>query len=198
MRCSLNLLALALLTCTTFLVSGEDVLIDIGNVRPEGIYMVSGNEIGLDEGSTYALASQTFHGGIDAWNVKTGEKTNVVPSVTYAERAMLGMWYDNGYILVAGGGPAVPALDSVTPALHVFEAATGSLLGSCFPLGGGGFMNDVATIDGYAYATDSFTNKLMVLELEPAIRGECNVSSIELPEAVFANQEGFAANDKLK
>jgi hypothetical protein len=108
MRYSLNLPCLAFLACTASLVSG-DVLIDIGNVRPDGIHMVSGNEIGLDEGSTYALASQTFHGGIDAWNVETGEKTNVVPDITYGEPAMLGMWYDNGYILVAGGGPAVEA-----------------------------------------------------------------------------------------
>jgi hypothetical protein len=197
MRYSLTLLALALLACTSSVVS-EDVLIDIGNFRPEGICMVSGNEIGLDEGSTYALVGQQVYGGIDAWNIETGEKTNVVPSVNYAERGMFGVWYKDGYILVAGGGPAVPALDSVTPALHVFEAGSGSLLASCFPTGGGYFINDVATIDGYAYVTDSITNKLMVLELEPVTRGECVVSSIELPEAIFASQEGFAANGKWK
>lgn len=177
-------------------------VIDVGldDDNPGGILMVSGNQIGLVEG-TYALVSQSFYGGIDAWNVETGEKTIVVPSIDYvgfSERGMFGMWYDDGYILVAGGG-AISAMHSQLVALHVFEAATGSLLASCLPLGVGSYGNflaNVATIGGFAYVTNGLDSKVMVVELEPATRGVCVVSSIELPEAIF---DGFFTTDgKLK
>jgi hypothetical protein len=201
MRYSFTLLALALLACTApLLVLGEDVLIEIGNITQHGILMLSGNEIGLVEGSTYALEGQDYAGGIDAWNIETGEKTNIVPSVDDHQRGLYGMCYENGYILVAGGGP-ISAQHSTEIALHVFEAATGSLLASCLPLGGGNseggnFMNDVATIGEFAYVTDSLNSKLMVVELEAAKLGECIVSSIDLPEAIFGGF--FAAHGKFK
>lgn len=76
-----------------------------------------------------------------------------------------------------------------TAALNVFDAVSGDLIVECLPEDEGGFLNDVTVINGLAYATDSFKNSIMVLELDSAKEGECSVSAIETPEEIFLSED---------
>lgn len=96
-----------------------------------------------------------------------------------------------------GGGSILGEKNSTTleAALNVYNATTGQEIRKCYPEGGGFFMNDVAVKDGKAYATDSFSNSIMVLDVAAAVDGVCDISAIELPSHLFLNsKEGFQAS----
>jgi hypothetical protein len=101
-------------------------------------------------------------------------------------------------ILVAGAGPIFPEFNETIPSLHVYDAASGELRASCSRPDGDGpsvFINDVTAIDGTAYATDSFINSILTVDVEAALNvGDCETTSIELPEVPFLNQDNFQAN----
>jgi len=192
MRLFVTVLALA--ACLT-LTDAAVGIYDIGNIRPEGIHVLpdgAAELMGLGEGD-FAIVSELFYGGIKAVNLNTGEVTQIVDSVGFRERSTVGLWYDDGVILAAGGGPNTLSEESAA-VVHVFDAVTGEILINCVPDGGGVFFNDVTVIDGTAYATDSFQNRIMTLDVESAKNGVCVLSSIETPAEVFLSDDEFSAN----
>jgi hypothetical protein len=163
--------------------------LDIGNIRPEGVHLVSGSDLGLSSG-TYALVSQILLRGIDAVDIETGEKTSIVPSDP-GVRTIFGLAYDNGYILAAGGGALSGVAD---PLLFLFSVADGNLIASCGPTEASSFVNDVVVVGDNAYATDSIGNRLLVMDLAAAKQGVCNMSTVPLPDSFVSLDGSFAAN----
>jgi hypothetical protein len=161
-------------------------------VLPEG----AADTIGLEGEGTFALVSEFYYGGIKAVNLDTGDVTQIVNSTAFGERGTIGLWYDDGLILACSGGDFVGPNN--TAALNVFDAVSGELLAECVPEVEGKFMNDVTVINGLAYATDSFQNSIMVLELESVKAGTCVVDSIETPEEIFLSEgeDVWSANGK--
>jgi sugar lactone lactonase YvrE len=157
--------------------------IDLGNRRPEGI-TTAGRE-------PYVYTSELTFGGIKKVNLETGEFEQIVEPFGYFVRAAVGIEYYKGAIFVAGAGPGagVPGL------LYVYDSETGEDIAACAPMGNVGFINDVVVYKGKAYVTDSAVNSIMVVDADAALKGECIVSSIELPEELFVSLNGeFAAN----
>jgi len=192
-----RLLALLSVTVSLHLADGAVGVYDIGNIRPEGIYVLpegAAGTMGLGDG-TWALVSEFYYGGVKAVDLETGNITQIVSSAGFGERATIGLWYDDGIILACSGGEFVGP--NITAAVNVFDAVSGELLAECVPEGGGIFMNDVTVINGLAYATDSFQNSVMVMELESAKAGECIVSAIETPEEIFLSNETWSTNGEL-
>lgn len=190
------LLALLTLLASLQFTRGAVGVHDIGNIRPEGIHVLSAEAaetMGLGEG-TFALISEFYYGGIKAVNLETGNVTQIVNSTSFGERGTIGLWYEDGMILAASGGAFVG--ENATAGLLVFDAVNGELLAECLPEVEGKFINDVTVINGLAYATDSFQNSIMVLELESAAKGECIVSAIETPAEIFLSDDIWSANGK--
>ena len=81
------------------------------------------------------------------------------------------------------GGAGLPF--GVEPLLYVYDVETGDELAACSPQGDASFVSDVVIIGNYAYATDAQINSIMVVDVEAAIKGECVVTSIEMPADLF-------------
>lgn len=194
----MRLLSLAIVAAVLCPSDGAVGVYDIGNVRPEGIFVLPDGAVdtmGLEGEGIFALVSEFYYGGIKAVNLDTGDVTQIVNSTAFGERGTIGLWYDDGLILACAGGEFVGPNN--TAALNVFDAVTGELLAECAPEVEGKFMNDVTVINGLAYATDSFQNHIMVLELESVkTSGSCVVDSIETPEEIFLSEDVWSANGK--
>lgn len=193
----MRFLVLFIVLSCIHLTEGAVGVYDVGNKRPEGIHILpegAAEIFGLENG-TFALVSEFYYGGIKAVNLETGDMTQIVNSTGFGERGTIGLWYDsdNEVILAASGGAEVG--ENNTAAVNVFDASTGELIVECTPEGGdGGFINAVTVIDGLAYATDSFQNSIMVLDVEKAKAQECDVSGIETPAEIFLNDTAWGAN----
>ena len=189
----MRLVAAALTVVACRHVSAQDTVFDIGNIRPEGIHVVDdGADVGLEAGVAHALVSEFYYGGIKAVNLESGNVTQIVDSQSFGQAGTVGLWYDSGVILAAGGGAFVG--ESVEAALHVFDAITGEEIVTCVPQDGGTFMNDVTVLDGTAYVTDSFSNRIMTVDMELVKNGVCDVSFVETDASVFMIPEVLAAN----
>ena len=167
------------------LVDGDGHVFSLRNVRPEGVHIVDGAEIGFSEGP-YALVSEWAYGGIRAVNLETKDYSQIIDSVGFGERGSFGLWYSMGAILMCSGGfPDVP--NQVEPeALYFFDPITGEKLAACSPEHEAGLLNDVTVLDGKAYMTDTSNNYITVVDVAAAVNeGACNVSSIELPPDTF-------------
>ena len=177
------------------LIDGAPVVYDIGNIRPEGIHVLpdgAAETMGLASNGTFALVSEFYYGGIKALDLDTGNITQIVNSTSYGERGTIGLWFDSGVILACSGGAFVGPNN--TAAINVFDAVSGELIVECLPEGNGTFLNDVTVINGTAYATDSFQNSIMVMDVEKAKAGECDVSAIETPADIFLSETQWSAN----
>jgi sugar lactone lactonase YvrE len=153
--------------------------IDLGNRRPEGIASAAAE-------APYVYTSEVLFGGIKKVNLETGEYEQIVKPYGYFERAALGLAYYKGAIFAAGAGPqlGIPGL------LYVYDSVTGEEIAACAPAGNSFFLNDVTVYKGKAYVTDSGINSISVVDADAALKGECIVSSIELPEALFFDTSG--------
>jgi hypothetical protein len=175
----------------------EPTVFEIGNDRPEGIHILPDRAAeGIFPGAPVAIISRVVYGGVTAMNLATGETKSVVPSLGFYERNMWGLWYTDGAIFAAGGGPGVGV---TAAALHVFDLASGDLIVSCAPADDhvASFLNDVTVLDGIAYLTDSEVNRIMTVDVAEALQGNCVVSSIETPDYFIALEPGhvdFRAN----
>ena len=151
--------------------------IPLGNKRPEGIAAGPGD---------YLFVSEVLFGGVQRVNVLTGERKQIVPSFGLYRRGALGLAYYNGTLVVAGGGET-DAPFSPPASLYVYDAETGTELAQCAPSEDEGFvfLNDVTMIDSYAYVTDWYINKIMVVDVEAALDGDCVVKYIETPAEYF-------------
>jgi sugar lactone lactonase YvrE len=157
--------------------------IDLGNRRPEGI--ASAAE------APYVYTSELFFGGIKKVNLETGEFEQIVEPYGYFARGAVGLKYYKGAIFAAGAGPqlGVPGL------LYVYDSETGEEIAACAPPGISLFINDLVVYKGKVYVTDSGVNTIFVVDADAALKGECIVSSIELPEELFLDTTGqFLAN----
>jgi sugar lactone lactonase YvrE len=157
--------------------------IDLGNRRPEGI--ASAAE------APYIYTSELFYGGIKKVNLETGEYEQIVEPYGYLVRGAAGLKYYKGAIFVAGIGPqaGLPGL------LYVYDSETGEEIVACAPPGISLFLNDLIVYKGKVYVTDSGVNTIFVVDADAALKGECIVSSIELPEELFLSTTGqFLAN----
>ena len=96
------------------------------------------------------------------------------------------MKYYKGAIFAAGIGPqlGVPGL------LYVYDSETGEEIVACAPLGITLFLNDLIVYKGKVYVTDSGVNTIFVVDADAALKGECSVSSIELPDELFLDPTG--------
>lgn len=146
--------------------------ISLGNKRPEGLTRGPGNTI---------FVSEMLFGGIKEVNVITGEIKQVVPSFGFKERGAHGIIESGGKLFVAGGGGS----DGTPPKFYVYDAVTGAEIAACDPEGDASLLNDIAIVGDYAYLTDSFYNKLMVVNIPKALEGICDVFSIRTPEEYF-------------
>lgn len=160
-------------------------VVDIGNIRPEGI------TTGPSEDVYYV--SELLFGGVKEVDLSGDEPvvSQVVPSFGFAARGAIGLAYDDetGLILVAGGGTAVGL-----PGTGAYAYSTdGSEVAACQPDESFGFINDAVVRDGKAYFTDSFSNQLYVLDMAALVNGECEASTVVLPD-VFIPAGGFTAN----
>jgi hypothetical protein len=159
--------------------------IDLGNRRPEGI--ASAAE------APYVYTSEVFFGGIKKVNLETGEYKQIVEPYGYLARGAGGLKYYEGAIFAAGAGPqlGIPGL------LYVYDSETGEEIVACAPPGISLFLNDLIVYKGKVYVTDSSVNTIFVVDADAALKGECIVSSIELPEELFLDATGtgqFFAN----
>ena len=89
--------------------------------------------------------------------------------------------------------PVGPYLGGL-PQIYVYSATDGTQLATCDPLSTntdvGALMNDITVIGNKAYATDSFNNKLMVMDVDEAINnGNCVVSELDLPDVFKAETD---------
>ncbi|WP_193616559.1 superoxide dismutase [Goekera deserti] len=112
--------------------------------QPEGI--TSG------PGTTFYVGSRTT-GAIYRGDLRTGEGAVLVPGAT--GEAAIGTEYDpaTGRLWVAGGNSGE---------ITVYDAASGTLLGSWTP-GGTGFLNDLTVTPDAVYVTDSNVAQLIVV-----------------------------------
>lgn len=146
----------------------------LGNIRPEGTIRGHGPTI---------YVSHFFFGGVSAVDVLSGTVQEIVPDKGFQERGGIGLEYYKGALFVGGGGPMGLLMSA---AVHVYDASTGDELASCQPdYADAQFMNEVTIKDGMAYITDSGRSKLMVMDADAALQGNCQVSSIDLPEQIF-------------
>jgi len=154
--------------------SGEPIqTISLGNKRPEGITQSpDGNSM---------FVTEMLYGGVKKVDILTGEIEQIVPSYGFLERGAYGILYHNDALFVAGGG--VP--DGTPVMLYLYDAETGEEIAACAPVGDAYLLNDVAILGNYAYVTDSYYNKLMVVDVEAALAGSCDVFSIKLPSEYF-------------
>lgn len=142
------------------------------------------------------FVTEMLFGGVKKVNILTGEIVQVVPSYGFRERGAYGIAYYEDYLFVAGGG--VP--DGTSAMLYVYDAKTGEEVVACSPNGDAYLLNDVAIVGDYAYVTDSFYNKIMVMDVEVALEASCDgIFSIETPAEYFlADKTSFPrANGKL-
>lgn len=121
--------------------------------------------------------SEVILGGVKLLNIETGEEQQVVPS--NPSRAAVGLATFENAIFVAGGGEPLFA----TPSIHVYDAVTGEDIVSCFP-DGALFVNDLAIVGGYLYATCSINPVLMKFDVGALLAGECVMESIPLTPAI--------------
>jgi hypothetical protein len=163
----------------------EPTVYDLGNVRPEGIHILPADAAEtIFPGAPVAIISQVVYGGITAMNLDTGETQSIVPSLNFYDRLVWGLWYTEGAIFAAGGGPGVGFPDA---ALNVFDLASGDLIVSCAPADDhvASFLNDVTVLDGIAYVSDSEVNRIMTVDVAEAVLGNCVVGFIETPDDIF-------------
>jgi hypothetical protein len=153
---------------------------NLGNKRLEGIAAGPGASM---------FTTELFFGGVKKVDVVTGVIEQVVPSFGYFERAAVGISYYQGALFVAGAGPFI----GVGASLYVYDAETGTEIAACTPDFAAVLLNDVTVLNGKAYLTDSFVNKIMVVDADAALNGECIVESIDLPE-FFISDDSIRTN----
>ena len=184
---------------------------DEATMAGDAVFPLEDRPEGITEGPGSTLfVSQILSGKIMAVDVETGVTRDVVGTQDGREAWGLeyyttSMFSDNeddadgtnangpeeGYLFVAGGGPSY---GEGVPEVYVYSVATGEPVVSCAPLdvnetGHGAFINDVTIVNDIAYITDSFSQKLMVLDVASALDGNCTVTDILLP-ITFAPTSG--------
>lgn len=96
---------------------------------------------------------------------------------------------------MAGGGPS---FGTGRPEVYVYDTMTGQEMVTCVPCtfsGFGAFLNDITIRNGVAYITDSIHGKLMAMDVQDALGGECNVWEVQLPESLHPSYpDDFGAN----
>ena len=160
--------------------------------RPEGIIEGPGSTV---------FVSQILSGKVLSIDVTTGETTEVIGEQSEEGRQAWGLWYheldDQGYLWVAGGGPN---FGNGQPQVYLYHVETGNSIVACSPpsvneTGHGVFINDVAVLDGTAYVTDSFSARIMAVDVLEAMEGNCNVTEIFLPnEFIPQHSEDWGTN----
>jgi hypothetical protein len=144
--------------------------IGLGNKRPIGIAR------GPDD---TMYVTEMLYGGVKKVNILNGEVVQVVPPYGFRERGARGIVLEQDHLFVAGGG--VP--DGTPLMMYVYDAYNGEEITSCAPPGSDDWylLNDIAIHGDYAYVTDPYYNKLLVMDVAAALKGTCNVSSIKTP-----------------
>ena len=159
--------------------------------RPEGIAEGPGSTL---------YVSQILSGKVLAVDAVTGDTVEIVGEQEGREAWGLEYYMDDmdeEYLFVAGGGPSY---GEGVPEVYVYNVATGETVVACAPLdvnetGHGAFINDLTIVHGMAYITNSFSQKLMVLDVADAIAGNCTVTDLFLPITfVPTGAEDWGAN----
>lgn len=147
--------------------------ISLGNKRPEGITRGPDN---------YMYVTEMLFGGVKKVNVLTGEVEQVVPSYGFRERGAYGIVQYENALFVAGGGVS----DGTPLMVYVYDAEKGKEIAACAPEGDDWYLlNGIAILGDYVFVTDSFCNKLLVMDIAAALKGTCNVFSIRTPSEYF-------------
>lgn len=146
--------------------------ISLGNRRPEGTTIGPHSTL---------YVSHFFWGGVSAIDLKNGNERDIVPDKDFYTRGGMGLAYYKGTLFTGGGGPKGGFPDAK---MYVYDAETGDEIAACAPLRSNddSFMNEVTIKDDKAYVVDSGINELMVVDAEAAIKGDCKVTSISLPD----------------
>lgn len=156
--------------------------ISLGNKRPKGITKGSDG---------YMYVTEMLYGGIKKVNVLTGDVEQLVSSGEYLARGAYGIVEHQDALFVAGGG--VP---NGTPLMvYVYDTTSGEEIAACAPEDDGWYLlNDIAILGDYAYVTDSYYNKIMVLNVTAALNGTCESFAIKTPSHLFVGND--SANGK--
>ena len=175
-----------------------DVVYDLGNIRPEGIRVLSRTEadvLNLGDGS-FALVSELLFGGVKAVNLETGEITQVLPSAEFEDRIGSAVAFASGYILLLGSGN----LDDGKETLRIFDGALGILVATCIIEESGSFLIDVETVGTTAYISDAKKNILWSVDLTQVSFDVCNmVAEVVLPDAFLpASTDDFGGGGAFK
>jgi hypothetical protein len=148
----------------------------IGNKRLYGV------TVGMEDD---LYISELYFGGIYKLNMTSGMVDHLVPSFDFFQRPSAGLAYSRNTLFVAGLGPAF----GVDAAIHVYNAESGDQMVSCEPPFSTGQILDITIVGDTAYATDSFLNQLIAMNVDDAIHGICNITSIFLPFNSFLSDD---------
>ena len=161
----------------------------IAGERPDRIALETGSlpeGIAAGPGKTFFVGARS-DGDIYVGDVREDTVTRLVDETTPGAAAV-GMYYDDrsGLLWVAGGGPALRGLGTVTAydgAKEVFQTT----------VEGAGFLNDLVVTRDAVYVTDSRNPALVVIPLARSGRPTGSVDSLALTGA-FTQPERFGAN----
>lgn len=157
--------------------------------RPDRIALETGSlpeGIAAGPGRTFFVGARS-DGDIYVGDVRRDTVTHLVDETTPGAAAV-GMYYDDrsGLLWVAGGGPAIRGLGTVTAydgAEEVFQTT----------IEGAGFLNDLVVTREAVYVTDSRSPALVVIPLARSGRPIGSVDSLPLT-GEFTQPERFGAN----
>jgi hypothetical protein len=147
---------------------------DVRNAVVDNFYLGSRRLYGITEGPDMDLyISELLFGGVLKLNISSG-------MIDHG-----GLAYYRETLIVAGLGQNY----DVEPCIHVYHAITGDEIISCEPDFPAKEIMDVTVLGNMAYATDSMLNQIVAMNIDEAIKGICNVVSIELPVNDFLSDE---------
>lgn len=160
------------------------------------IIPVKGRPEGITEGrgENKILVSEMVDGRVLEYDVRTGKNKVIVSGSQAGARQAWGLELYKDVIFVASGGQKFG--DGKEVRMYVYSAKTGKRIASCKPKWKVGFINDLTVLGGIAYVTDSYQNRLMVVDAEMARNGRCKVSALTLPPDFDVNGGAaeYAAN----